>query len=146
MLLIVAATDARWRDPDGFKVPRLLTGRIKGLRRSENDPCVLGGGHLHIAGGPGSIPWTIDRVRSQRTTGLGNGIDLAEHAGETEAHRWCLLRNARCRDEEYVLERPPAQMHKLAGDAEQLDEPEPTSPEVHRRRQIARGDRHERGH
>jgi hypothetical protein len=30
MLLIVAATGARWGDPDGFEVPRLLTGRIKG--------------------------------------------------------------------------------------------------------------------
>jgi hypothetical protein len=146
MLLIVAAAGARRGDPDGGEVPRLLTGRIEGLRRGEDHPRVLGGGHRDVAGVPGSVPRTVDGVRAQRAAGLDEGVDLAEHAREADAHRRSPLRPAPRRDEEHVLERPPAQVHELAGDAEQLEEPEPADPEVDRRRQVGGGDRHERRH
>jgi hypothetical protein len=139
---------SRGDDSDRGEITRFLAVRIELLRRGEHDPRTLGGGHLDIASTPRRIPRPGHAARREIRTRLDEVINLAQHAQETHAHHrhFGRLGTGRDRNEQDILERPPAQVDHLPRDAEQFDKAEPPHPEIRRRRQVRRRNRHEHRH
>ena len=102
----------------------LRTVRVQGSGGGEDDVYALGCDDLDLAGVPRGDARAGDAARPALLVGLDYLVDLGQDAGEADTHRgavsWsgCLRR----RHQEDILEDPTAQVHQLAGNAEQSEE------------------------